>query len=231
MSRLLYFAIFMMISYTSYSQIKFSEAEIMLHNQYVWRGQKLGTGASIEPSVTFSSGNFSLNTWAAFTFDNSYKEFDLIPSYQFEHFTLTLLDYYIPEIEGTNRYLNFREGESRHSLELTADNSSIEKQRLKWLIGIFFAGDQNEETGNPNYSTYIEVKYPFAFLGIDTEPFVGMTPFRGLYADKFAFVNAGIKFSKELDLKLPFTIPLNLLFISNPTTNQTFVTFGGGIAF
>jgi hypothetical protein len=220
-----------MVSITSYSQIKFSEAEIMVHNQYVWRGQKIGTGALIEPSVTFSSGNFSLNAWSAFTFDKSYKEFDLIPSYQFKRFTLTLLDYYIPDLEGTNKYLNFREGESRHSLELTADNYSVEKQRLKWIIGTFFAGDQNEETGNTNYSTYIEVKYPFTVLGIDAEPFAGITPFRGLYADKFAFVNAGIAFSKELDLKLPFTIPLNLSFISNPYTDQTFVTFGGGIAF
>lgn len=233
MSRLLHLAIFLLVSFTSFSQIKFSEAEIMIHNQYIWRGQELGTGASIEPSVTFSSGNFSLNAWAIFTFNNSYQEIDLIPSYQFKYFSLTLLDYYIPILDSVvpNRYLNFKEGKNRHALELNIDNYSIDEQRFKWMIGTFFAGDKNKDTGNPFYTTYIEFKYPFTVLSIDAEPFIGTTPFKGMYANKFAIVHAGITFSKEFDLKLPFKIPVNLSFITNPNAKKSFVTFGAGIAF
>ena len=92
-------------------------------------------------------------------------------------------------------------------------------------------GDQNEETGNPYFSTYLEVKYPFTVLTIETEPFIGLTPFPGYYADRFAIINTGISFSKEIDLKLPFSIPLCLSFISNPYTKRSFLIFAGGIAF
>jgi hypothetical protein len=132
---------------------------------------------------------------------------------------------------GNNQFFNFQEDMNRHSLELTLDNYSIEKRKFKWLIGTFLLGDRNELTDRPFYSTYLEIKYPFTAFGIDTEPFVGLTPFRGYYADNFAVINTGISFGKELDFKLPFTIPLNLSFIFNPETAQHFVTFAAGIAF
>lgn len=218
----------MLFALTSFSQLKFSDAEILLHNQLVWRGQRLGTGISIEPSATVTSGRFSFNAWAAFTADNSYTELDLVPSYQFDLFSLSLLDYYIPVSEQSNKFLNFKEGQSRHSLELTIDNYSIEKQRFKWMVGTFFAGDRDSITNNSLYSTYLEFKYPFTVLGIDVEPVVGLTPFRGLYADNFAFVNTGISLSKELQLSSRFSIPLAISFIHNPYLNvQTFVVSCG----
>lgn len=208
-----------------------AEAEILLLSRHIWRGNQLGDAIAVEPSVTISGGRFSFNLWAARTTNNSYSEIDLIPSYQFNHFSLTLLDYYNPVPGEINQYLNFQEGKNRHSVELNIDNYSIDKQRFKWMIGTFVLGDKNEETGKPFYSTYLEFKYPFTFFGIETEPFAGLTPFKGYYADKFAIINTGISFSKEIDLKLPFTFPLSLSFISNPYSKQSFVIFAGGIAF
>lgn len=207
------------------------EAEIIIQSRHIWRGNKLGDAVAIEPSFTISGGRFSFNLWAARTTNNSYSEIDLIPSYSFNHFTFTVFDYYNPVPGENNQYLNFQEGKNRHSLELSLDNYSIDKQRFKWMIGTFVLGDKNEETGNPFYSTYLEFKYPFAVLGIETEPFIGLTPFPGYYADKFALINTGISFGKELELKLPFSIPLGLSFISNPYSKQSFVIFAGGIAF
>ncbi|MDP3914181.1 MAG: hypothetical protein Q8R96_10645 [Bacteroidota bacterium] len=207
------------------------EAEILLLSRHIWRGNQLGDAIAVEPSVTISGGRFSFNIWAARTTNNSYSEIDLIPSYQFNHFSLTLLDYYNPVPGEINQYLNFQEGKNRHSVELNIDNYSIDKQRFKWMAGTFILGDKNEETGKPFYSTYLEFKYPVTIFGIKTEPFAGLTPFKGYYADKFAIINAGISFSKEIDLKLPFTFPLSLSFISNPYSKQSFVIFAGGIAF
>lgn len=231
MLRLLFVACFLFINFYSISQIQISEAEIILQSRHIWRGNKLGNAVAIEPSFTISGGRFSFNLWAARTTNNSYSEIDLIPSYQFNHFSLTLLDYYNPVPGEINQYLNFQEGKNRHSVELNIDNYSIDKQRFKWMAGTFILGDKNEETGKPFYSTYLEFKYPFTFFGIETEPFAGLTPFKGYYADKFAIINTGISFSKEIDLKLPFTFPLSLSFISNPYSKQSFVIFAGGIAF
>jgi len=207
------------------------EAEILLLSRHIWRGNQLGDAIAVEPSVTISGGRFSFNLWAARTTNNSYSEIDLIPSYQFNHFSLTLLDYYNPVPGEINQYLNFQEGKNRHSVEMNIDNYSIDKQRFKWMAGTFILGDKNEKTGKPFYSTYLEFKYPFTVFEIETKPFAGLTPFKGYYADKFAIINIGISFSKEIDLKLPFTFPLSLSFISNPYSKQSFVIFAGGIAF
>ncbi|MBW8333597.1 MAG: hypothetical protein K0M40_16335 [Prolixibacteraceae bacterium] len=208
-----------------------AEAEIILQSRHVWRGSQLGDAIAVEPSVTLSSGRFSFNFWAAKTTNNSYSEIDLIPAYQFNHFQLTLFDYYNPVADENNQYLNFQKGKNRHSLELSLDNYLVENQRVKWMIGTFLLGDKNEETGNPFYSTYIELKYPFTVLGIQTEPFAGLSPFRGYYADKFAFINAGISFGKEFELTTGFSIPLSLSVICNPYQNQRFVVISSGIYF
>lgn len=223
--------LFLSIHFYGFNQIRYSEAEITVQSRHIWRGVKLGTAPAIEPSVTFAGGRVSLNAWASITTNNSYSEIDLIPAWQFGELTVSVLDYYNPVVGEKNQFLNFQEGQSRHSLEITIDNYSGEKHRLKWMVGTFLLGDKNEETGNPIFSSYIELKYPFSFCGIESEPFVGTTPFRGYYADQFAFVNTGISFSKELQLELPFTVPLCLSFISNPNTKRSFITFAAGIAF
>lgn len=222
--------IFLVLTISGFSQVSISEAEITLQSRHIWRGTKLGTAPMLEPSVTVSNKNFSFNVWAAKSLNNSYSEIDLIPSYQIGELTLSLLDYYVPEIGEDNSYLNFTDGESRHTLEFSLDNYSGEKNRLKWMIGTFFAGDKNEETGKTFFSTYVEFKYPFSFLKIDAEPFVGLTPFKGYYADKFAFINSGLVLSKEIKLSSKLVCPLNLTYTYNPYADHHFVTFGFGLA-
>jgi hypothetical protein len=231
MHRCLIFLFFFVLSLSVASQNLDFDAEINLQSRHVWRGSQLGDAIAIEPSVTIGTGRFSFNIWAARTTNNSYSEIDLIPSYQFHYFNLTLLDYYNPVPGENNQYLTFQEGENRHSVELNINNYSIEKQRVKWMIGTFVLGDMNNETGKPYYSTYLEFKYPFAVLGIETKPFAGLTPFRGYYADKFALMNTGITFSKDFDLSSRFSIPINMSLISNPYQNNYFLTFSTGIVF
>lgn len=222
--------LFLTFAVSAFSQFTISEAEITLQSRHIWRGTRLGTAPMLEPSVTVSNKNFSFNVWAAKTLNNSYSEVDLIPSYQIGELTLSLLDYYVPEIGGDNSFLNFKEGESCHTLEFAIDNYSGEKSKLKWMVGTFFAGDKNEETGKTFFSTYVEFKYPFSFLKLEVEPFVGLTPFKGYYADKFAFVNSGLVLSKEVKLSSKLVCPLNLTYTFNPYADRHFLTFGFGLA-
>lgn len=223
--------LFLVLNFHVFAQINFSEAGVMIQSRHVWRGTKLGNAPAIEPSVTFSGGNFSFNIWAAKTTDNSYSEIDLIPSWQVGGLTVSLFDYYNPVWDVKNRFLNFKKGECRHSLELSLDNYSGEKSRLKWMVATFVAGDKNEETGNPFFSTYLELKYPFSFLKIDAEPFVGATPFKGFYAERLAVINSGIAFSKEFKLSSGLSVPISLTYTFNPYDDKHFVTFGTGLVF
>jgi hypothetical protein len=223
--------LFIAISFWGVAQINYPEAEVMIQSRHIWRGTQLGNAPAIEPSVTFLKGHFSLNVWTSVTTNNSYSEIDLIPAWQFGELTVTVLDYYNPVLGEKNQFLNFQEEYNRHSLELTVDNYSGEKHRLKWLVGTLFVGDKNEETGNPFYSTYLELKYPFSFLKIDTEPFVGLTPFKGYYAEKLAVINSGIALSKELKLSSNLSIPIILTYTYNPYEDKQFITLGSGIVF
>ena len=92
MARLLVSILFLSIHFNVFSQMKFSEAEVLVQSRHVWRGEKLGTTPAIEPSVTFSASRFSFNVWASVTTNNSYSEVDLIPAYQFNKFQITLLN-------------------------------------------------------------------------------------------------------------------------------------------
>ena len=231
MPKVLFLIFFLMFGVKTFSQLRFSEAEILVQSRHVWRGEKLGTASAIEPSVTLSASRFSFNVWASVTTNNSYSEVDLIPSYQFNKFQLTLFNYYNPVPGDNNRYLNFQKGKSRHSLELTADNYCVEKKRFKWMLGTFLLGDKSEETGNPFYSTYLEFKYPFTIWKIDAEPFCGLTPFKGFYADQFAVINSGISFTKEFEVSARLSIPITFTYTYNPYQDKQLLSFGTGLVF
>lgn len=222
--------LFVLFTLHVFGQIKITDAELMFQSRHIWRGSKLGTAQAIEPSVTFSANRFSFNFWAAATPNNSYSEIDLIPSFQFDHFQITLFDYYNPIPGAENQFLSFGEDKNRHSIELAFDNFSTEIHRFKWMIGTFLLGDQNQETGKPYYSTYIEFRYPINFFEIEIEPFIGMTPFNGYYADRFAIINTGISIGKSIKLSSRLSIPIKMMLISNPYQNQYFLVFSSGIS-
>lgn len=231
MPKVQFLIFFLLISTKTFCQLQLSDAEVLVQSRHVWRGEKLGTAPAIEPSVTFSANRFSFNVWASVTTNISYSEVDLIPAYQFNKFQITLLNYYNPVPGESNQYLNFQEGKSRHSLELTADNYCVDKQRFKWMLGTFLLGDKNEETGNPFYSTYLEFKYPFTIWKIDAEPFCGLTPFNGYYAEKLAVINSGISFSKSFKISPTLSLPISATYIFNPNQNKHLFVIASGIAF
>lgn len=213
------------------AQLKFSEAEVKVFSNHFWRGHKLGNGLAVEPSVSFISGKFGLTFWAAFTPNNTYSEIDIIPSWEFEKFTFTLFNYYNPVVGEKNNYLNFKENESRHSVELAVDNYNISGEKFKWMIGTFVFGDKNIVTNKAYFSSYIEIKYPLnIFAKISAEPVLGITPFKGYYAEKLAIVNAGIAFKRDLDFKLPVKFPIELSIISNPYKKDSFIVLSVGVS-
>lgn len=213
----------------AFGQLRVSDAGFDVCSRHIWRGDKLGTAPAFEPTVTVADGRFSFNFWASVTTNNSYSEIDLTPAWQFKHFQLTLFDYYNPVPGAENRYFQFWEKEGRHSLELVADNYSLERQRFKWFAATFLLGDRNDETEKPFYSTYFEFKYPFIAFGLGAEPFIGMTPSRGYYADRAAVINSGISLNKELPLTSYLSLPLSVSFIYNPYREKTYLVFSAGI--
>lgn len=231
MVRVFSFFAILMLTLPAFAQQKVNlEGEIMLFSRHLWRGDQMGNAAAIEPSVTISSGIFSLNLWAAKTFNSSYAEVDLIPSIKLGSLSIILFDYYNPVRGEENRYFDFSKNNNRHSVELAVSHAASHKMPLRWMIGTFLFGDHNASSGNPHFSTYAEVGAPFQINTLDIDPFIGFTTHEGYYADRFSLVNCGSTI-KRVFAFYNILLPVQVTATYNPNKNKAFVNFGAGIAF
>src|SRR5690554_7019884 len=56
------------------------KAEADIVSSYIWRGLYVGP-ASIQPSISLSSGDFTFGIWGSSSFNSTWREFDLYASY------------------------------------------------------------------------------------------------------------------------------------------------------
>ena len=95
-----------------------------LVSSYVWRGM-YQTGASIQPTLGFSVGNFSLTAWGSTDFDGTSasagaaaKEIDLTAAYTLGRsgLTVSVADLWWAG-QGARKYFNFKSHETAHHFE------------------------------------------------------------------------------------------------------------------
>ena len=200
-----------------------------VYSRHLWRGDSLGDAPAIEPEISLSKGNFGFTIWGATTFDNSYEELDLILNYQvLPSLNLVLYDYYNPVSGEENNFWNYSAEKLRHTIDLTGE---FEKEGfpLTVLASVFLYGDKDRVDGKEQFSTYIEPGFHFYLAGKDFNVFAGFTPFKGYYADNFAFVNLGFAFNDSFQVGEKLEIPLEIKFCTNPYTNNTWFVVGIGI--
>lgn len=206
------------------------ELDFDLQTRHYWRGMQMGNTPAIEPGITYSIKGFSFNIWAAKTFNKSYSEIDLIPSYTIKNYTFTLFNYYNPVSGEENRYFDFSDEKCRHSVELAFNYNGQGKIPLKIFSGTFLMGDKNPLTHNPLYSTHCELGFPFRIKNILAEIHTGFTPFKGYYAPKAALISTGIAFQHNFSLSEKLDFPFRFSLLANPYTSNAFVIFGVGLS-
>jgi hypothetical protein len=187
-------------------------------SSYIWRGTNCG-GVSIQPSMSFSAGGFSLTAWGSVGFDNSdTKEFDFTAAYGVGGFSVAITDYWF----DTYKYLDYTEATS-HAIEATL-GYDFGPLALSW--NTFYAGDDYKADGERAFSTYLEVSAPFKLIGLDFKAEIGATPWEGLYSDEFNVVNIGLSGSKEIKVTETFSIPVFSKMIFNPYSKAAYFVFG-----
>lgn len=200
-----------------------------LFNRHYWRGFVFGDSPAIEPQITLNSGRFGLNIWAANTFDHTYSEIDLIPSYSAGNYKISLLDYYNPIPGAENRFFDFTEEGNRHSGEIMLNYNGKGKLPLKWMVATFIYGDRHLDTRKHMFSTWMQVGYPFNILGAEAEISCGISPWESYYSKGFSFNHAGFSIQDRIvinqDASVPFRFSLNI----NPSSSQAWVIFSIGI--
>jgi hypothetical protein len=200
-----------------------------LVNRYVWRGLLLGNSASIQPAMGITAGGFSFGTWASYTMSPSaFQEVDLYISYTIGSFTFGVNDYYNPNdsIGVSNDYFNYGNSTTLHSFEPFVTLSGIGGTAFSATAGVFVYGNDRDEKGDNQFSSYVELSYAANVKDYGLNFFGGATMAGGYYADKASVVNLGVSVTKEIKLTDRFALPCKGSFIVNPNAQNVFLVFG-----
>lgn len=207
-----------------------------LVSSYIWRGM-YQTGASFQPTLGLSVAGFSLTAWGSTDFDGyqaseglANKEIDLTAAYTFgkSGLTLSVADLWWAG-QGANQYFNLKSHETAHHFEaglaytLPAENFPLS---ISWYT--MFAGQDKDEKGDQNYSSYMELNYPFTVKRVDLNVICGIVPYKApqYYTNGFAVTNVALKGTTVIRITDSFSLPIFAQAIWNPRLEDAHLVFG-----
>jgi len=221
------FSLFLM-PLNAFSQDSLSHFDVSadIVSRYIWRGMALSSSPAFQPGISCSLGNFEIGSWASYTFAlEPLQEVDLYMAYSVSNLTVTAYDYYNPfEIADTSEnYFDWNSETTRHMLEGSIQWSGIGDLPFTFLLATILYGNDKDEEGGNYFSTYFETSYAFSLKqDMELNVFAGITPFSGMYAEKFALVNLGCSLMKEIKITDNFSVPLTGSFVVNPDARKVF---------
>lgn len=207
-----------------------------LVSSYVWRGM-YQTGASFQPTLGFGIGGFSLTAWGSTDFDGyqaseglANKEIDLTAAYTFGEtgLTVSVADLWWAG-QGAGKYFNFKSNETAHHFEAgVAYTLPVEKFPLSVAWYTMFAGQDKDEDGSQNYSSYVELNYPFSVKAVYLNVTCGIVPYAApqYYCNGFAVTNVALKGTTAIKFNDRFSLPIFAQAIWNPRLEDAHLVFG-----
>lgn len=211
-----------------------------LVSSYVWRGM-YQTGVSIQPTLGFTIGGFSLTAWGSTDFDGcqasegrANKEIDLTAAYTFGStgLTLSVADLWWAG-QGTGNYFKFKSHETAHHFEAgLAYTLPVEKFPLSIAWYTMFAGQDKKENDRgemkQNYSSYMELNYPFSVKTVDLNVTCGIVPYSApqYNCNGFAVTNIALKGTTAIRFSDRFSLPVFAQAIWNPRMEDAHLVFG-----
>lgn len=202
-----------------------------LVSRYVWRGYDFGESFSIQPSIAYTRGGFTVGSWASYSISadgSGANEHDLYVSYARGPFEVGLTDYFFPAPSGPGgvpenaRFFNYdSDGDGAHILEPYVTLSGPERFPLQLYAAVLAYNE-------PDLSIYLEAAYAFPVDGVDLCATVGFVPMESAFylTDGPSFVNLGLSASKAVEVTDTFLMPVSVQYVLNPETERTFLVFG-----
>ncbi len=137
-----------------------------IYSQYIWRGTQFGTGPSIQPGISYTTGPFTLGAWAAWQHGGDGSENDLFATYNVGDYSLTITDYYFPGAPPKGDFTEFASDTGAHNVEVSFGGSF---SGIGLTTGIFiiepaFYGVY--ENDKAPLSKYINISYGPFMLGL-----------------------------------------------------------------
>lgn len=237
-------AVAILFSLSSFSAIKASDDEKGvsfavqgdLVSSYIWRGM-YQTGASFQPTLGLSVGGFSLTAWGSTDFDGyqasegmANKEIDLTAAYTFGNsgLTISVADLWWAG-QGAGKYFNFNSHQTAHHFEgAIAYTLPVEKFPLSVAWYTMFAGMDKNADGDQNYSSYVEMNFPFTVKRVDLNATCGIVPYEApqYNANGFCVTNVALKGTTEIRITDTFSLPIFAQAIWNPRMEDAHLVFG-----
>ena len=195
-------------------------------SRYVWRGVDFGESFSVQPTLEFSSGAFSVGSWASYSIANDgalANEHDLYFSFGFDGFSFGVTDYYFPG-PGSLPFSNFDgDGDGAHWIELNAGFGGTDAFPLTVSGNIFVHNDVDN-------SVYVELGYPFTVDDVELGVAVGIVPQESAFygTNSFGITVLGLSATSSLKFTEEFSLPVSVAYIINPTPGaaRSFLVFG-----
>ena len=188
---------------------------------YTWRGLDQ-SGAAVQPAIGISAAGFSLSAWGSMPFDmaSGLKEIDFTLGYSAGGFSVSVTDYWWSG-EATPYF-----GEDTHYYEAMLGYTFGEKFPLSVSWSTMFAGADKLADGDQAYSTYIQLAYPFEVYTVDCTASLGITPWKGMYADGFDVATIGFRASKDFLQSEKISLPLFVEVIAAPAMKDVHLLAG-----
>ena len=206
---------------------------IDFQSRYIWRGLQLGgASSSAQPYLEFSSGDFAIGAWGAYSLGgvNGVQEADIYVTYSpSDALSFTITDYYFPT-DGNlaNNYFNYGGDATGHVFEAMVSFNGTDSFPVGLSVATNFGGaDKNGD--EQSYSTYVEASYSTTMNDVDFGIFAGavFSDKGGYYlTDGSGLINLGISASKEVKITDAFSLPVNSALIFNPDQENIYLTFG-----
>ncbi len=118
-------------------------------SRYVWRGALLDDNVSVQPSLSYSSGNLEIGAWSSWAATSSgANENDLYVTYSSGPIAITVTDYYFPNGAGSD-FFKYSDKDAIHQLEVMGSYG-------QGPIGVTAAAILS---GDPDTPIYIEGSY------------------------------------------------------------------------
>ena len=145
-------------------------------NQYIWRGQDLGSTA-VQPTLGIGYKGLSLTAWGSHGLTNpdDVKEIDLTLDYTIGGLSIGITDYWTDDgLDPEARYFRYDSHCTNHVFEgyIGYDFGPV---AVQWYTN-FAGNDGTTDDDKRAYSSYVELSAPFHFATVDWTATAGILP-------------------------------------------------------